>query len=202
MEVIHDFSTKTAERISNGYNVKIESYISRGWDLMRKRTDYFILFTLVFAIGCSIPFVDIFIFQPLAAGFLIAAHYLTSGKKVVLENFFEGFKHFAGLLLFKLIGGILIFLGFVALVLPGVYLVVGYIFAPFYIVFGGMDFWEAMESSRKLVHREWFSIFAFLIVLILINFLGLLALGVGLLITIPLSYCALYIAFDDIVGVS
>jgi len=52
------------------------------------------------------------------------------------------------------------------------------------------------------VHREWFSIFAFLIVLILINFLGLLALGVGLLITVPLSYCALYVAFDDIVGVS
>ncbi len=201
MEVIHEFSSKTNERIQNGYNVRIEYYLTRGWQLLRKRTDYFVLYTLVFFIGCSIPFGNILVWQPLAAGFLLASYYLTTGKELVFEDFFDGLKHFAGLILFTLMSAILIFLGFLALILPGVYLSVGYIFTPFYIIFGRMEFWDAMETSRKLVHREWLSIFAFLIVLFIVNLIGFLALGIGLLITVPLSYCALYAAFDDIIGV-
>ncbi len=202
MEVIHEFNAKTAELIKKGYNVRIESYISRGWEIFRKRTDYFVLFTLIFFIGLSIPLADVVLFQPLAAGFLLVAFYLASGKQVYFENFFDGFRHFAALVLFTLFSGVFIFLGFLALILPGIYLLVGYVFTPFFIVFARLDFWEAMESSRRLVHREWFSIFTFLIVLVFINFLGILALGIGLLITVPLSYCAMYAAFDDIVGVS
>jgi len=202
MEVIHEFNSKTAKLIQNGYQIKTGVYISRGWDILRRRTDFFILFTIIFFLGASIPVGSILLMHPLAAGFLLVASYLTSGKEVIFENFFDGFKHFAGLVLFTLIAGILIFLGFIALILPGIYLSVGYIFTPFYIVFARMNFWDAMESSRKLVHREWFSIFGFIIVLVLINFLGLLAFGLGLLITVPLSYCTLYAAFDDIVGIS
>lgn len=202
MEVIHDFSARTSEQIKNGYPVRIEAWISRGWELFRKRTDFFVLFTLVFFICCSIPLANVLIYQPLAAGFLIATFYLASGKQLIFEDFFEGFRHFAGLLLFTILSAVLIFIGLLALLVPGIYLAIGYIFTPFYIIFARMDFWEAMESSRKLVHREWFSIFAFVIVLALVNVLGLLALGIGLLITVPLTYCALYAAFDDIVGVS
>jgi uncharacterized membrane protein len=198
MEVVYEFNSKTAEQISKGYNIKIESYISRGWDILRQRTDYFVLHTIVIFILSSIPFLSI----PLSAGFLIAAYYISSGKKIYFENFFEGFRHFIAFFLFIIVSGFLIFIGLLALVLPGLYLIVGYIFTPFYIVFGKMDFWGAMESSRKLVHREWMSIFGFLIVLLFINLIGALALGVGLLITIPLSYCAMYAAFDDIIGVS
>ncbi len=202
MEIIHEFSFKTEERIRNGYTVKTEVYIRRGWEILLKRIDYFILFTLILFVGSSIPLAGLLIMQPLAAGLLLVAFYLASGREIVFENFFDGFKHFAGLVLFTLISGILIFFGLLALILPGVYLSVGYIFAPFYIIFARMDFWGAMESSRKLVHREWLSVFVFIIALALINLLGLLAFGVGLLITVPLSYCALYAAFDDIIGVS
>jgi len=59
-----------------------------------------------------------------------------------------------------------------------------------------------METSRKLVGKEWFSIFGFLFVLVCINMLGAMALGIGLLFTVPFSYCAIYAAFDDIIGVS
>jgi hypothetical protein len=202
MEVIRDFESKDQEKFNKDYQVKIESYIRRGWDLLRKRTDYFVLFTLVFFIGSSIPLLDILVIAPLSAGFLIVAHYLAMDKLVIFDDFFNGFKHFAGLFLFTIISFILIFIGFIAFILPGIYLSVGYVFTPFFIVFSRMSFWEAMEASRKLVHRQWFSIFGFLIVLVLINFAGVLLLGIGLLITVPLSYCALYAAFDDIVGVS
>ncbi len=202
MEVIHDFSNKFNEQIQNGYSVKTEDYIRRGWEILRMRMGYFILFTLVLFVGTSIPGIGILLTQTLSAGFILVAFYLSTGKQIFFEDFFDGFKHFAGLLLFTLVSAILIFLGIIALILPGIYLVVGYVFTPFFIIFSRMDFWNAMETSRKLVHKEWFSIFGFLIVLLFINVLGVMALGIGLLITIPLSYCALYAAFDDIVGVS
>jgi len=202
MEVIHDFSNKFNEQIQNGYIVKTEDYIRRGWEILRMRMGYFILFTLVLFVGTSIPGIGILLTQTLSAGFILVAFYLSTGKQIFFEDFFDGFKHFAGLLLFTLVSVILIFLGIIALILPGIYLVVGYVFTPFFIIFSRMDFWNAMETSRKLVHKEWFSIFGFLIVLLFINVLGVMALGIGLLITIPLSYCALYAAFDDIVGVS
>ncbi|MCB8995220.1 MAG: hypothetical protein H6538_06415 [Bacteroidales bacterium] len=202
MEVIHEFGSKTEDRVRNGYPVKIEMYISKAWDIFRQRIDYFVLFTLLLAIAISVPIVDVLLMQTLAAGFFIVAFKLSKGETIIFDHFFEGFKHFAGLLLFSLFSGIIIIIGFIVLILPGVYFLVGYIFTPFYIVFGKMDFWEAMESSRKLVHREWFGIFAFLIVLILLNIAGILAFGIGLLVTIPLSYLAVYVAFDDIIGVS
>lgn len=202
MELISEFGTKTNQCIENGYSVNTGAYIRRGWEILRMRTDYFVLYTLIVFVGVSITYGAGLLFQPMAAGFLLVAFYLASGRQVVFENFFDGFKHFIALLLFGIVSSALIFLGMIALLLPGIYLAVGYIFVPFYIIFGKTDFWEAMELSRRLVHREWFSIFGFLIVLGLINLLGIMALGVGLLITVPLTYCAMYAAFDDIIGVS
>jgi uncharacterized membrane protein len=57
-----------------------------------------------------------------------------------------------------------------------------------------------MESSRKLISKNWFSFFAFALALFAINILGALLLGVGLLVTIPLSFCAIASAYADIVG--
>ncbi|MGC8713456.1 MAG: hypothetical protein ACP5RH_13795 [Leptodesmis sp.] len=63
-----------------------------------------------------------------------------------------------------------------------------------------MDFWTAMEASRKLITKNWFSFFGFALVLFLMNVAGALLLGVGLLVSIPLSFCAIAAAYADIVG--
>ena len=40
------------------------------------------------------------------------------------------------------------------------------------------------------------------LILAAINFLGVLALGIGILLTMPFSFCVVYAAFDDIIGIS
>jgi ABC-type antimicrobial peptide transport system permease subunit len=57
-----------------------------------------------------------------------------------------------------------------------------------------------MEYSRKLVTKNWWQFFGLAIVLGLINVLGALVLGIGLLVTIPASGLAVYAAFESIVG--
>ena len=65
-----------------------------------------------------------------------------------------------------------------------------------------IDLWSALETSRKLITKKWFSFFALILVLILINFAGLLMCGLGLLVTAPWSVCAVVAAYEDIVGLN
>lgn len=95
--------------------------------------------------------------------------------------------------------GLLVILGFLAFI-PIIYLGLSWSWATYFVAFKGLDFWPAMEASRKIITREWFSFFGFAIVLGLIGMAGTLCLGFGLLVTIPLVSIASFIAFEQIVG--
>jgi hypothetical protein len=58
-----------------------------------------------------------------------------------------------------------------------------------------------MELSRKTVHKHWFEVFGFFLLLGLVNFGGFLLLGLGLLVTVPWTLCALTVAYKDIFGI-
>jgi uncharacterized membrane protein len=198
MQIINDYHNRIEDLRASGYKVKIEDYISKGFNIFKKKPEFFILFTLVFF--ALIPFGGFIVSGPLTAGFFIVAHKLNNRQTVYFENFFDGFKAFIPLFLYTMVSGVLLFLGYLAFVIPGIYLTVAYTFALPLIVFGKMDFWDAMEGSRKLITREWVSIFILVFFLALLNILGALAFGVGLLISFPLSICIIYAAFEDIIG--
>ena len=199
MQIINDFQTKVDERLHSGYFVKIEQYLSRGFAIFKKKPELFLLYTALYLL--CMPFGGFIIAYPLTAGFFIVAHRIESGKSVFFEHFFDGFQYFIRLFLLMVIQGIVVFIGFLFFIIPGIYLLVAYYFAPFFVIFGKMDFWEAMETSRKLIHREWFSILGLIIIMGIINILGVMAFGVGILFTLPVTFCAMYAAFDDIVGI-
>jgi uncharacterized membrane protein len=63
-----------------------------------------------------------------------------------------------------------------------------------------MEFWPAMEASRTLIWENFGGFFLFVLALIGINILGLIACGVGLFITIPLSLCSTAVAYREMTG--
>jgi hypothetical protein len=69
------------------------------------------------------------------------------------------------------------------------------------VVLFRLEFWDAITYSVKIVHKKWFHFFALIILIVLLNIAGALALGVGLFITIPMSYGVIYACCRDIVGV-
>jgi uncharacterized membrane protein len=204
MEIISSIKTRADELIEKGYNTDIGGYISKGYEIFSKDVGMFVGYTalmLVMSIVAGIiPFGSFFVQGPLIAGFFIVAQNIDKGKSYDFETFFKGFNFFVPLFLFTLISSIFIFLGTLALILPGIYLAVAYTFAIPFIVFAKMEFWDGMEISRKLITRNWWSIFGLMILVFLINLLGVLLLFVGILFTIPITYCAIYAAFDEIVG--
>lgn len=196
MKLITDIFSRIEELRKIGYRVNIESYIRRGVEIFRKAPELFLIYTVLYLV--AMPIGGFLLTAPLSAGYFIVARRLDKGKTIVFDHFFDGFKMFMPLFLLTIISAIVIFIGFIALIIPGIYLSVAYTFAIFFIIFEKLDFWEAMEASRKIVAREWFSVFVLVIALGLLNFLGLMAFGIGLLFTVPISYAALYVAFDDI----
>lgn len=139
---------------------------------------------------------------PLYAGYSIAAFRIMTGQQLQFSDFFKGFNYFLPLFLAGLASGIIVSVGFFLLVIPGIYLAVGYMLTTFFIIDHRMEFWQAMETSRKIVTKQWLAIFIFALLLFVINLLGILVLGVGILVTAPVTSCAAAIAYKEIVGLN
>ncbi len=74
-----------------------------------------------------------------------------------------------------------------------------YIFTPILIVIAKMNFWSAMELSRKIVIANFIGILGFVLAFSLLNLVGLLFLGLGLIITLPLSFAATFILYTKLI---
>lgn len=189
-------------------DTRLGDYFKKGWELFKLYPIGFIGY-FIFCIVLSVvlewvpiigPLVSFILVAPLSAGFFVVSAKLLKNHRPEFSDFFIGFKFFQQLAFFGVISTILILLGLVLLVVPGIYLMVGYTFALMLIVDRGLDFWTAMEASRRSVQTRWFKIFGLLLALLLVNLGGCLLLGVGLLITAPFIHCILTVAYADIFG--
>lgn len=82
------------------------------------------------------------------------------------------------------------------------YFLVSFIFSPLLIIDRRMEYWQAMEMSRKVVMKNWFSIFWLLVVLAFFNMIGSSVMWLGLPVTIPLSALTLAVAYREIFGLA
>ncbi len=207
---INDNRTRINRLIENGYTFDLEKYFSEGWDLFRKQPGPFVVYALVAGIILmAIGFIPIFgaivsavISPPLTAGLFLGARKIDLSGGAELNDFFKGFDHIVQLFLLSLISGVFITIGIVLLIIPGIWFAVAVGLSVPLVLFVKADFWEGITLSVKLVNKKWFNFFALVILLFLLNLVGTLVFFVGLLITIPLTYCITYSAYKDIVGFS
>jgi hypothetical protein len=184
------------------------TYLKIGWGVFKQYPGGFIGFALVNAgihlVLHLIPLLGTlasFVLSPaLMMGNFIVSAKLLQGQPPVFRDFFSGFYFFGPLLLLSMSSAALIGIGFILFIIPGLYLAVGYLFASSLVVDRRLDFWAAMELSRRTLNPLWFGFFAFLLLLCLFNLAGALPLGMGLLITVPWSFCALTAAYADLFG--
>jgi len=195
---IKDFETL----INRDYQIKISDWLSGGWKIFKKDAATSIVFAVLagicYILLSRIPFAGLLIWYPIIAGFIIVSIMSLRNKTTEFKNYLWGFRHFFPLLVFTIVSTIFIFIGLLLLIVPGIYFTVAYLFAPYLIVEKNIDFWPAMEISRKKVNKHWFGMFAFSIVIILLNIIGCLPFFVGLFITIPLTTCIITVAYKDV----
>jgi hypothetical protein len=132
--------------------------------------------SLVWLIGalCQfIPFIGGFVYWALG-GVLYGGLYLVflkriRGERAEIGDVFYGFKQdFAQLMLAGFLTALLTKLGLVCcLVLPGIYLFIAWTFSVALVADKRLEFWSAMELSRKAVTRVWFEMFALVVLVFL-----------------------------------
>lgn len=185
----------------------IQASIEKGWEYFKEQPVNSIAFTmLIFSIQTVSAFylddfsllISMVVSPPLTAGFFLVANRISRGVEVQFSNYFDGFSYWGIMIVTSLVSGILTFFGILALILPGIYLAVAFTFAIPFALYSGADFWTSLELSRKLITMNWWKFFGFVLVLAVLNLLGLLFFFVGILVTIPVSYFAIYAVFEEL----
>ena len=132
---------------------------------------------------------------PLAVGFSMLALKRVRGEQTSSSEVVKHFNKIIPLFITVVVMYSLMMIGFMLLVLPGIYLAVAYFFATVLVVDQGLGPWQALETSRKAVTKHWFTVFICIIGVFIFTLVSMIPLGIGLIWTIPWSmlvYAILY----------
>ncbi len=85
---------------------------------------------------------------------------------------------------------------------PVLYLSVSYVLAIPMVADRPLRPWLAMETCRRHTTGQWFQVLGMLLLIGLVNLVGLLPCGLGLLVTVPWSYATILAAYEDQFGLA
>jgi hypothetical protein len=146
-------------------------------------------------IGWLLQFIAIAATMPMMVGITIMGIRHSQDKSVSAGSIFNYFHRAPAAILWYFLTTLLIMLGYLLLILPGIYLSFAYMFSLPLIVEKNMGPWAALEVSRKAVTRIWFRATGFLMLIMLLITLGMIPLGIPLIWIVPwvtLAYAMLY----------
>ncbi|MGY6520988.1 MAG: hypothetical protein ACXIUD_04620 [Mongoliitalea sp.] len=201
------YQEKLASIRERGYDFDIVNILGRAWIMYKKQAINSAAFTMLIISLVLLTMqylpqaqlaISVLLLPALFTGFYIVANKLNNDQPVHYGHFYGGFSFYIHVVTIWMIGQLLTGVGLLLLVVPGVYLMVSYNFSVLMSIFGGMNFWQALEESRKLITVRWFKFFVLTLIFIGINILGALLYFLGLMITIPITFYATYILFEDI----
>lgn len=116
---------------------------------------------------------------------------LVDGKEVKVASLFSGVdsqKHFFRYLGLGLAVGAWIVLGTFFVLIPGIIIALGFMFFKYVAAENRHGFFEALRFSWQLTQGHKWRLLGLIIAMIIFNILGALALGVGLLVTLPMTH--------------
>ncbi len=141
------------------------------------------------------------IMYPFMAGIIMLGIHRSVELPLSYTSVFGYFAYTLPLLGVAVLMSILITLGFLLLIIPGIYLSLAYMFAVPLVVEKNLGVWEAMETSRKAVTTHWFKLFFLFLLMGLILLISALPLGIGLIWTCPMMLAMTGVMYREIFGV-
>lgn len=134
------------------------------------------------------------------AGIIVIAVNKIGNESFSWKMVFSGFGRLGSLLLLYILQAVLLVIGFLLLILPGIYLSVGYMLAIPLVMIKGMSPWQALEASRKAIHTRWWTVFFSFIAMALITAVSTIPLGIGLIWTVPMFVVLIGILYYHFFG--
>ena len=188
--------------------LQVISCYERSWALLKANFwplvgVNFLMMVIVAAIGAT-QYMGLFFMSPLLGGILSGGWYYyfllkIRGQPASVADAFAGFTRACVVLIIAgLLVTIFVFVGLVCLVIPGIYLAVAYAFTYMLATDRRLGFWEAMETSRRVITPQWWRMLGLILLGIPFFLLGLAALGVGVFVAVPLMIGAMAYAYEDL----
>ena len=194
----------------------IETSIKYGWQKIKEHMEL-VLFTtfLILAVGSLTGFGDnggqghegvyfsgLSLFGFLVMIFLIIIRIgytkiflrIHDGESPKFVDIFQEYRIFWRYLGVSILVGLTVAGGLILLIIPGIIWLVRFSFSPIIIIDNKVSPVAAMKESYAITKGSFWKILLFWIVIGLINLLGLIFFGIGLLITVPVStFASIYV---------
>lgn len=105
------------------------------------------------------------------------------------------------ILLAQVLVGALIGIGMMLLIVPGLYLAATYILTMPLVIDRKLPFWEAMETSRKMLTANLLSALVYLLLWVILAVIAIIPFGIGLIWVIPMLAISIVILYDKAFGI-
>ena len=193
----------------------INEALSVGWEAFKGRVGFFIGLLLLFGVFTAIPQIIVQsvetawlavvlaivaqLFQYfLAVGLIKISLAIVDGGQPEISDLFSGGPLFVPYVLGSLLYGIAVAVGFLLLVVPGVIVSVIFAFYGYAVVDKGLGPVEALKASAAITKEVRWKLFGFMLVIGLLNMAGALLVGLGLFVTVPMSFVALAFVYRQL----
>jgi hypothetical protein len=114
----------------------------------------------------------------------------SKGEPYVFSDFFSRFDLFPSYFCAYVLNTLAVILGMFLLIVPGIIFALKFSMYRFFVLEDSLDGVEALRKSNQVTYGHKWHIFGFFIVACLINFVGVLFIGIGWLFTAPVTALA------------
>ncbi len=185
------------------YTVKIRSSIKAGWSAFARRPWYLM--------SLMLSFVALFVASTgnatiTALAYIVFGGYMAlmlnhlRGNNVKFDDLFTIDSRWISFAFLALIKTFLIMLGLVFFIIPGIYLMIRWMFAEPLVIDKNMKPMEALKASSVMVEGHYWKLLLFILVTIFLVLLGLCALVVGVFPVSVIVFFASLKLYEDLKG--
>lgn len=123
---------------------------------------------------------------------------LVRNKKANWEDLFSQYSKALNFFLATILVSVMVIFGIILLIVPGIYLAIRYQFFAAYIIDKNLGVMDALKASWKLTEGKVGELFMLGLYSLGAIILGILALGVGVFVALPVVYAAQLLAYDQL----
>lgn len=176
-----------------------------GWKQATERLGFFVLIFLISLASVSVPIVIyaltmndypviswiayviyLIIIFILGIGVVKISLDIVDGKEPKIKDLFVNWRRLPTFLGTTILYTIICFVGFMLFLIPGMIWMTKFYLAPYYAIDKGLNPIESLKASSQATMGVKWDVLAFYILTQIVIMLGFLAIGIGLLVTIPL----------------
>jgi uncharacterized membrane protein len=181
-------------------SVNTMGWITAGWDLVKADLVAWIVGALLMLVLSSV--VPVILQGAMIIGLHIMAIKKLQNRTPEFADVFKGFNYFVPALVASLLISVGVFVGMIFCIIPGLVILAVTMFSYLFIVDRNMDFWPAIQASHEVVKLDYLGFTLFILALGVLQIVGALLCFVGLLVTLPIMYAAITVAYKETVGIA